>query len=221
MNKANVIVVAAGEGQRFGFTKQTAVLKGKTVLEWCLEAFEQSRSISRVILVLRRDMRGDFFKTQFSKISDVVVGGEKRQDSVTAGFQKIEPGGAEIVLVHDGVRPLVGEDLIIRVIEAAKKFGAAVPAIPIRDTIKRSDGRWILRTEDRSMLYRTQTPQGFQFEILEKALRTAREQSLDGTDEASLVENMGIQVSLVPGDPENIKITTPLDLKIIEALLEN
>lgn len=221
MNKANVIVVAAGEGQRFGFTKQTAVLKGKTVLAWCLEAFEQSRSISRVILVLRKDMRGDFFKTQFSKISDVVVGGGKRQDSVTAGFQKIEPGGEGIVLVHDGVRPLVGEDLIIRVIEAAEKFGAAVPAIPIRDTVKRSDGRWILRTEDRSMLYRTQTPQGFQFEILEEALRTAKEQSLNGTDEASLVENMGIQVSLVPGDPKNIKITTPLDLKIIEALLEN
>lgn len=221
MNKANVIVVAAGEGQRFGSTKQTAALKGKIVLEWCLEAFEQSRSINQVILVLRRDMRGDFFKTQFSKISDIVVGGEKRQDSVTAGFQKIEPGGAEIVLVHDGARPLIGEDLIIRVIEAAEKFGAAVPAIPIRDTVKRSDGRWILQTEDRSMLYRTQTPQGFQFEILEKALRTAKEQNLDGTDESSLVENMGIQVSLVPGDPENIKITTPLDLKIIEALLEN
>jgi len=216
-----VIVVAAGEGKRFGSTKQTAALKGKTVLEWCLEAFEQSRSINQVILVLRRDMRGDFFKTQFSKISDIVVGGKKRQDSVTAGFQKIEPGGAEIVLVHDGVRPLVGEDLIIRVIEAAEKFGAAVPAIPIKDTVKRSDGRWILQTEDRSMLYRTQTPQGFQFEILEKALRTAKEQNLDGTDESSLVENMGIQVSLVPGDPENIKITTPLDLKIMEALLEN
>jgi len=221
MMKAAVIVVAAGVGQRYGSVKQTVPLKGKPVLAWCLESFEKSRGVSRIILVLREEIKEDFFVDRFSKISDIVIGGERRQDSVAAGFRKIDPSGAEIVLVHDGVRPFVSDELILRVIKAAEKYGAAAPAVPITDTVKRIDGPWILRTEDRASLYRAQTPQGFQYKILEQALDKAKKQSLEGTDDAFLVEKTGNRVFLVPGDLENIKITTPQDLKIAEAFLEN
>ena len=127
----------------------------------------------------------------------------------------------DLVLVHDGVRPLVGSDLISRVLKAARRFGAACPVIPLDDTIKRVEGDHILHTEDRTKLVRVQTPQGFALDLLKRALEKAREVGFAGTDESSLVERLGEDVKLVPGDGRNIKITTPEDIKIAEALLDD
>ncbi len=221
MTSVSAIIVAAGEGQRFGSNKQAALLKGKPVLMWALEAFQQNSLVSEIILVLRDRTEADLFRREIPKISRVVKGGQERQDSVISGFRAVDSSDLQIVLVHDGARPLVDKGLIDRVIQAADKFGAAVPAVPVEDTVKRSGGRWVIQTEDRSVLYRTQTPQGFHYEILKRALNWGEEQKLRGTDEAFLVEKMGTPVLLVPGNPRNIKITTPLDMIVAEAILEN
>jgi len=124
-------------------------------------------------------------------------------------------------LVHDGVRPLVGEDLITRVIETTEEAGVAIPALPVEDTIKQVEGEKVSCTLERSKLRRIQTPQGFFYSILEEALNKAREDNFYGTDEASLVERIGKKVFIVGGDSRNIKITDQEDLRIAEALLED
>jgi len=151
----------------------------------------------------------------------VVEGGEERQDSVLNGFKMINPKKAGIVLVHDGVRPLVSKDLITRVIEVAFKKGAVIPALPLEDTVKEVTGKQVLRTLERQELFKIQTPQGFSYSILKKALDKAQAEGYYGTDEAVLVERIGEKVAVVPGDPRNIKITVPEDLKIVEAYLED
>lgn len=220
MGKVTAIIVAAGEGIRFGGEKQAAALGGKAVLEWSLSAFERSPEVSEIILVLKRDRFARQDLSRFGKISQVAPGGRERQDSVSSGLSLVDPARTEIVLVHDGVRPLVSEEMIHRVILGARRFGAAVPVIPLEDTIKRGDGEWVIGTEDRTNLYRTQTPQGFQYDILMGALKAAEGAGRYATDEASLVEQAGGRVALVEGDPRNIKITSPGDLKIAEALIE-
>jgi len=138
---------------------------------------------------------------------------------VMAGFNQLKPDQSGIVLVHDGVRPLVGKDLISRVIEAAEQKGAAIPALSLEDTIKRVEEGRVVKTLDRLTLFKVQTPQGFFYTTLERALRKAKEDSFYGTDEASLVERIGEKVYIVEGDTQNIKITGPEDIHIAEALL--
>lgn len=159
---------------------------------------------------------------RFSKLSAVVAGGRERQDSVEAGFSSIPfPGGGScIVLVHDGVRPFVDQALITRVIQAAGRFGAACPALPVEDTVKMVDGDRVIQTQDRNRLCRIQTPQGFSAAILKRALEEAGKDGFQATDEAQLVERIGLPVHTVPGERRNLKITSPLDLKIAEALIE-
>lgn len=221
MKRVSVIVVAAGEGKRFGFSKQFALVKEKSVLDRCLEKFEVHEQVTEIILVLKGGpQKGEFIK-RYRKVVAVARGGRERQDSVLSGFNQIDPEKAEVVLVHDGVRPLVGEDLISRVIEATLTKGAVVPAIPVEDTIKLVEGQEVSRTLDRTGLFRVQTPQGFFYSILKAALDKAKEENFYGTDEAFLVERTGKKVSIIQGDPKNIKITTPEDLKIAEAFLED
>jgi 2-C-methyl-D-erythritol 4-phosphate cytidylyltransferase len=221
MRRVSAIIVAAGKGKRFGSSKQFALLKGKSVLDWCLEKFEANKSVAEIILVLRdENLRGKYLG-RYHKIAAVARGGERRQDSVLSGLRRIDPEKADIVLVHDGVRPLVGQDLINRVIAAAQEKGAAVPAIPIGETIKLIEKQEVRQTLDREKLFRIQTPQGFTYGILKHALDKAREDNFYGTDEASLVERTGKRVAIVAGEPKNIKITTREDLKIAEALLED
>ena len=219
MKKVSAIVVAAGEGKRFGSAKQFALLKGKTVLDRTLETFEEHMKVTEIILVVREDWLREKYLKRYKKLVAVVRGGEKRQDSVMAGFNQLKPDQTDIVLVHDGVRPLVGKDLISRVIETAEQKGAAIPALSLEDTIKLVEEERVVKTLDRLTLFKVQTPQGFFYTTLERALRKAKEDSFYGTDEASLVERIGEKVYIVEGDTQNIKITGPEDIRIAEALL--
>ncbi|HPW17266.1 MAG TPA: 2-C-methyl-D-erythritol 4-phosphate cytidylyltransferase [Candidatus Aminicenantes bacterium] len=221
MTKTAAIVVAAGAGKRFGEPKQFAYLRGKPVLEWTLETFEGHPQVDAIVLVLPDDQGLKHYGLRYPKVLDCVPGGAKRQDSVWQGFRMLaakEPPG--IVLVHDGARPLVRADLISRVIAAAGAGGAAVPVLPVEDTLKETREGRVVRTVDRTFLARTQTPQGFRFETLKRALEAARRDRFYGTDEAALAERLGLAVTAVAGDPRNIKITTPVDMNIAEALLD-
>jgi 2-C-methyl-D-erythritol 4-phosphate cytidylyltransferase len=221
MNKVTAIVVAAGEGQRFGAPKQFAPLRDKPVLEWCLGCFDSHVQVAEIVLVLVSDIEKEEYIRRFPKITAVVTGGKHRQDSVIAGFDRIDPQKTEIVLIHDGVRPVVDQALLSRVIAATKEKGAAVPVIAIEDTVKAVDGDKVLRTVDREQLRRVQTPQGFSYAILKEALNQARKDNIQSTDEAALVERMGHEIVTVEGDPRNIKITTPEDIRVAEVYLED
>lgn len=221
MKKVVAIIVAAGRGERFGAAKQFALLRGKTVLDWSLEKFEEHEAVDNIILVLGPDQQGGEYLAKYTKIAAVARGGEKRQDSVYAGLSCVDAQETEIVLVHDGVRPMVARDLIGRIIDTAKEKGAVVPVVPLEDTIKRVEGTKILLTVDRNRLFRVQTPEGFSCSLLREAFARAMEERFDGTDEAVLVERLGRDVFVVPGDSKNIKITTPADLKLAEGLLED
>jgi 2-C-methyl-D-erythritol 4-phosphate cytidylyltransferase len=220
VSRTSAIVVAAGAGKRFGEMKQFVYLRGKPVLEWTLERFQAHGEVDAVVLVLPDEQDLKHYRMRYPKIVDIVRGGERRQDSVWQGFRLLDAAAAEVVLVHDGARPLVGADLVSRVIAAARAEGAAVPVLPVEETVKEVlDGR-VVRTVDRSHLVRAQTPQGFRYEVLKKALEAARRDRFYGTDEAMLAERAGIPVSAVEGDLRNIKITTPVDLKIAEGLID-
>ncbi len=215
-----VIVVSAGRGRRFGGPKHEARLRGRPVLDWSLQAFQAVPEVDRIVLVLRDPASGDAYVKRFSKIVSVEQGGAERQDSVWAGFQALPEHDCEVVLVHDGARPSVGRGLILRVIRAAADLGAAVPVIPVQDTLKEVAGDRVLSTPDRRRFFLSQTPQGFRYSILKAALNEAEGSGFRGTDEAQLVERLGHPVATVPGEADNIKITTPMDLKIAEACLE-
>jgi len=221
MSKVSAIIVAAGVGKRFGSAKQFALLRGKSVLDWSVEAFAAHAEVDEIVLVLPAEEGGARYRKRGGKVVAVVRGGERRQDSVVRGFERLNSGPADIVLVHDGVRPLVGQEVITRVIAKAKECGAAIAAIPVEDTIKEAAGGVVVRTLDRENLQRVQTPQAFTLEVLDRALRKAREDGFYGTDEAALVERAGHPVTVVLGDRRNIKITTAADLKIAEAFLED
>jgi 2-C-methyl-D-erythritol 4-phosphate cytidylyltransferase len=220
MSPASAIIVAAGAGKRFGQMKQFVYLRGKPVLEWTLEKFQAHAEVGSIVLVLPDEHDRKHYQLRYGKILDVVRGGEERQDSVWQGFRLLDHAVTELVLIHDGARPLVGGALISRIIVEARAGGAAVPIVPLEDTVKEvQDGR-VVRTLDRLQNYRVQTPQGFLYPVLKKALDAARRDRFYGTDEAMLVERVGLPVRTVEGDAGNIKITTPLDLKIAEALLD-
>lgn len=221
MKRVSAIIVAAGEGRRFGSSKQFACLRGKSVLDWCLERFEAHKQVTEVVLVLKDEGQGKKYLEQYSKIVAVARGGARRQDSVYSGFYSLDPEKAEVVLVHDAARPIIEEELISRVIEATLKREAVIPAVPVEDTIKLVEGEEVRQTVNREKLFRIQTPQGFYYPVLKQALDKARDEKFYGTDEASLVEKTGRKVFTVQGDPRNIKITTLEDLKIAEALLED
>jgi 2-C-methyl-D-erythritol 4-phosphate cytidylyltransferase len=214
-----VVVVAAGAGRRFGSAKQFAALGGRPLIEWSLRAFEDHPGVGAIVLVLADEADRERYRREFPKVVDVVRGGARRQDSVTNGTARLGPARGGLVLVHDGARPLVDAGLISRVIEAAAAAGAAIPVVPPEDTVKETAGGFVVRTLDRARLGRVQTPQGFAFGLLERALAQARADGFHGTDEAALVERLGEAVAVVEGDPRNLKITTPLDLIIAEAIL--
>ncbi len=221
MNLVTAIIVAAGEGKRFGSSKQFALLRGKPILDWSIEKLAAHPEVDEIVVVLPDENRKEEFFRRWKKLGAVTSGGPRRQDSVRRGFEQVDARKTELVLIHDGVRPLLSRDIITRVIAAARRSGAAIPAVPVEDTIKEVSQGEVVRTLDRQRLYRIQTPQGFSYSILEGALRRAKEEGYYGTDEAGLVERLGHKVVVVEGDPCNIKVTTPADLKIAEALLEH
>lgn len=220
MSPASAIIVAAGAGKRFGQMKQFVYLRGKPVLEWTLERFQAHEEVGSIILVLPDEQDRKHYQMRYGKIVDVVRGGDERQDSVWQGFRLLDGAKTGLVLVHDGARPLVDGLLISRVAAEARTAGAAVPILPLEDTAKEvQDGR-IIKTIDRLKIFRVQSPQAFLYPVLKQALEAARRDRFYGTDEAMLVERVGLPVRTVEGDPRNVKITTPLDLKIAEALLD-
>jgi 2-C-methyl-D-erythritol 4-phosphate cytidylyltransferase len=220
MNGVSAIIVAAGAGKRFGQMKQFAYLRAKPVLEWTLERFQAHAEVGSIVLVLPDEQDMKHYRLRYAKLVEIVRGGERRQDSVWQGFRLLAAAAPEVVLVHDGARPLVPAELISRIIAAARGTGAAVPVLPVEDTVKEvRDGR-VARTIDRSLLARSQTPQGFRYDVLSRAMDAPRKDWFYGTDEAALVERIGLPVTAVAGDPRNIKITTPLDIPIAEALLD-
>jgi len=224
--KVSAIIPAAGQGTRMQakVAKQYLLLNEKPVLDHTLQTFASSELIHSIILVVPagdvEDMRSQYLQAE-GKVDQVIAGGEKRQDSVYNGFNALE-SDTEIVLVHDGVRPFVSHEIIANAIASAAKQGAVITAIPVSDTLKKVDSEHqVTRTVDREGLWRVQTPQAFQYNLLKRAFAKAYENSFYGTDEASLVEHMGGIVSIIPGSELNIKITRPEDLVLAEGILNS
>lgn len=219
------IITAAGQGLRMGLPvpKQFLQLLGKPLLWHTVKVFETCPVIDEIVLVLPADMveQGRVqFPPEFKKIKAVVAGGDTRQESVRNGLAEVS-GESLIVAVHDGVRPLIDHSLIFRTIALAKEKGAAIPAIPVGDTLKEvSKDGLIEGTLDRTGIYCAQTPQCFRLDLLIKAFSQAIEDGTFSTDEAQLLEGTGEAVYVSQGDPLNLKITTQSDLKIAEILLK-
>lgn len=203
-----------------GINKMFAPLGGKPILAQVIDAFQKCEAIDQIVVVVSKEnlkrcqqLAGE---QKWSKVSEVCVGGERRQDSVAAGLSRLKQ--CEWAVIHDGARPLVSTDLIERGLEAARETGSAIAAVPVTDTIKiAGDDQIILETPPRKTLWAAQTPQVFRFDIIEEAYRKADN---DVTDDASLVEQMGYKVKLYMGSHDNIKVTTPDDLILAEALLK-
>ena len=219
--KVVAVIGAAGKGKRMGsaLPKQFMALEGGTILEMAIAPFEKSNYVDNILVVTGQDFVALCREScrRFSKVSRIVTGGKERQESIYQGLLHLsEEEEAGYVLIHDGVRPYATEALLERVLTAAEKSGAAVPAVPVKDTIRRrllsEDGGETSETLDRKFLYQVQTPQGFAAGLLRRCYEKAREDGFLGTDDASLVERMGYPVQLVPGDYSNIKITTKEDL---------
>jgi len=212
------VVLAGGSGQRFGGPKQIERLRGKPLLYWSLAAFQLHPEVDEIILVLKKELIPGFSRREFTKCTKVLPGGSTRQESVAAGLAAIKR--ADVVIIHDGVRPFPGRELISRVIQGSRKTGAAVPGISIEDTLKERRGAGHIHTVDRQRFFLAQTPQGFRLPLLRKAMKTARQKGFSGTDDVSLAEQLGAEVEVVEGERKNIKITSPWDLQLAEVLFE-
>jgi 2-C-methyl-D-erythritol 4-phosphate cytidylyltransferase len=205
--EAGVILVAAGEGRRFGGPKAFLDLEGRSLLERAAELFASFRD--RVAVLRREDLPRAHLPGW-----KLVAGGPRRRDSVENGLRALDPL-TETVLVHDVARPLASAALVARVLEAAARHRAVVPAVPRVDTKKKVRGGHVVETLDRASLVAVQTPQAFRTDVLRRALGAPG----DATDEAALVEGLGEPVATVVGDPRNLKVTTPEDLDLLRALL--
>lgn len=227
MSDIAVIVVAAGRSRRMqgGPNKVFLKLVDAPVLSYCLGTFEACDLISRVVLVAsERDKRGaeEFLaEHHFSKTGNhVVLGGEERHDSVWNGLVALQDSPPDIVLVHDGARPFVSEDMIRDSVQALENADGAIVAVPATDTVKVvGEGHRIESTLDRSRLWCAQTPQTFHYATLHAAHAELRGRKAAPTDDGALVEDAGGRVVVVPGSYENIKVTTPLDLALAEAII--
>ena len=221
MQRIGAIIVAAGSSRRMGGVDKVWVeLGGKPVLARGIDVFQGCDLIHQVVVVLSQPNleRGKQLvaKEGWPKVTDVCPGGERRQDSVLAGLNRVSR--CSWVVIHDGVRPLVTGGLIERGLEAASETGAAVAAVPVTDTIKLAgDDGFVQGTPPRSNLWAVQTPQVFRFDIIAEAYRQAR---YEVTDDARLVEQLGYKVKLYMGSYDNIKVTTPDDLAWAEILVK-
>ena len=224
MPEVGVVIAAGGRGERMGgkVPKQFLLLNGRPVLLRSIDVFASLRSVHEIVVVVpsrhadrvRRMLR----RSRLNKLCTVVPGGPERQDSVWNGLHgfKRQPS---IVLVHDAVRPLVDPRIVKAVIVGAERHGAAVVGVPVKDTIKVEEREgFYARTLRRDNLWAVQTPQGFSYDLLHRAHVAAQKAGFVGTDEASLIERMGVPVRIVCGDYGNIKITTPEDLKVAAVL---
>ena len=217
--KVGAVIVAAGSSQRMGgVDKVFALLGEKPVLGRVVAVFQGCNSIDQIVVVLNEQNleKGKQLVAEqgWSKVTDVCPGGQWRQDSVVAGLSRLSH--CDWVVIHDGARPLLTEDLIREGLVAARETGAAVAAVPVTDTIKVAEGDRIVRqTPPRQNLWAVQTPQVFRINIITEAYQKA---TGEVTDDASLVEQLGYRVKLYPGSYQNIKVTTPDDLALAQVL---
>jgi 2-C-methyl-D-erythritol 4-phosphate cytidylyltransferase len=220
------VIVAAGRGVRFGGDqkKQFLAIGGRSVLEWTLAAFQSSAVIEEIVVVVgREDLEFvEEFSQQYSKVSNVVPGGETRQESCWNGLSRLGEN-IEYVAVHDGARPCVTTEIIEKTVDVAKVYRAAVTGTPVPDTMVRAEdddkGPVLGKVLDRRTMWRIQTPQVFELALLRDAALKARKDEFVGTDESSLVKRFGVPVRLVRGRFDNIKLTNPEDLALAKAIL--
>lgn len=220
---AVAILVAAGRGERMGKEQPKAFLDlaGVPLLLRAARALEASPSVSRLVAVVPEGQLGEAKRllTGLVKLHAVVAGGERRQDSVLAGLAAVPADFDGVVLVHDAARPLVDVELVEAVAQQAAATGAALPVLPLVDTVKRVRGGQVIETLERAELGGAQTPQGFRAALLREACEAAARAGLAITDEAMAVERLGRPVYAVPGSPRNRKITTPEDLAWAEGVV--
>ena len=228
--KTSLITVAGGYSSRMGgdVRKPFLDIDGKPIFFYTLEVFSKIPFVEQVIFVVNasdlqmvNEKWGDCLKEY--KVTHVVSGGKRRQDSVYNGLKQVNDD-SEVVLIHDCVRPFVSQDIVLQIINKANENGAAIVAVPVKDTIKESDPAKkttvIKRTVPRANLWAAQTPQGFKSEIIKGAYNMLQDSDFEATDDAQIVEKFGYDVEIVQGSYKNIKITTPEDLKIAESILE-
>ena len=216
------VIVAAGNASRMGgIDKVMANIQGEPMILRTVRTFQNCDPISEIVIVTREDLIVPISNLckNMPKVKAVVCGGKSRQESVHLGLNALSDK-VKLAAVHDGARPLITWQVIDRVVRAANSYGAAAPAIPVKDTIKVVEGRVVKHTPDRATLFAVQTPQVFDFDMLRGALKHAETTGAQVTDDCSAVELMGVSVKIVEGDERNIKVTTPMDLKIAEMLLE-
>lgn len=216
------VIVAAGSASRMeGIDKALALLGGEPVIVQTVKAFQNCPAIEEIVIVTRQDLleRIADLAAPYAKVKAVVVGGADRVQSVLCGLQALSEK-VELAAIHDGARPLITPELIVKTVSAADFHGAAAPAIAVKDTIKNVQNHWVCGTPDRSSLRAVQTPQVFCLPDLLTALTQAIKDGAAITDDCSALERMGIPVYLVDGQESNIKITTPMDLKVAQMLWE-
>ena len=223
LRRCGAVIVAAGTASRMGgIDKVMAPLKGEPMIVHTVRAFQNCDAIREIVIVTREDLLVPVMDLchRFDKVQAVIVGGASRQESVERGLDMMSVG-TKLVAVQDGARPLTTWQVIDRTVRAANSYGAAAPAVPVKDTIKVVAGGIVKETPDRSTLQAVQTPQVFDLDLLKGALAKARMEDAAVTDDCSAVERLGMSVKIVEGDERNIKVTTPVDLKIAELLLED
>ena len=229
--KTIAIIAAGGQGKRIEgvhpegkLPKQFLMLKDRPILAHTVNKFEQCELIDEIILAVPEDYleycsQKVVDKYGFKKVRKVISGGKERQDSVYSGL-KACPNNTSVVVIHDGVRPLISPDKICQSIKMCKEKKAVVLAVPVKETVKRVEQGNIITTLDRTKLWLTQTPQTFEYKLILDAYEKAKKDNFIGTDDSALVERLGREVAILEGDYKNIKITTIDDLQVAEKLLE-
>jgi len=221
---ASAVVVAAGTASRMqGIDKILAPLGDVPVLVRTLNVFQACSDIAEIVIVTREDLLVEIGKLckdySLDKVSKIVVGGSARVYSVRAGLREVSRD-TQLIAIHDGARPFLSARVLKEVLHQAAVSGAAAPAVAVNDTIKRAENNIVTETVDRSCLWAIQTPQVFQADLIRAAVEKAAEDHAPVTDDCSAVERLGMKVVLTEGDRQNIKITTPFDLLLGEAILK-
>ena len=222
LKKCGAVILAAGSASRMGgIDKVMAPLGGEPMIARTVRTFQECDAVSEIVIVTREDLILPITNLckGCDKVKAVVSGGKSRQESVGKGLNALGKD-VKLAAVHDGARPLITWQLIDCCIRAANTYGAAAPAIPVKDTIKTVEGGIVVNTPERSKLRAVQTPQVFDIDLLKGALLKAYQDGAEVTDDCSAVERLGMKVKIVEGDEKNLKVTTPMDLKIAEMLLE-
>ena len=222
LKKCGAVILAAGSASRMGgIDKVMAPLGGEPMIARTVRTFQECDAVSEIVIVTREDLILPITNLckGCDKVKAVVSGGKSRQESVGKGLNALGKD-VKLAAVHDGARPLITWQLIDCCIRAANTYGAAAPAIPVKDTIKTVEGGIVVNTPERAKLRAVQTPQVFDIDLLKGALLKAYQDGAEVTDDCSAVERLGMKIKIVEGDEKNLKVTTPMDLKIAQMLLE-